>query len=183
MLEQQLEFLRGAPRDSGPVTLLTRRPASLAREVLETARVTRADGLVGDTWLERARARLIADGRHLAAQVTVMSSRMIGLLADSDADRAEAGDQLHVDLDLSHANLPAGSRLAVGSSLVLEVSTKPHNGCAKFVTRFGPDATAFVNSAQGRELRLRGLNARVLADGEVRRGDTVTVLHRETPCT
>jgi MOSC domain-containing protein YiiM len=132
-----------------------------------------AAGLVGDNWLSRATSRAVAAGRHLDAQLTVMSSRMAGLLGDTDADRALAGDQLYVDLDLSHDNLPAGSRVAVGADAVLEVTSKPHAGCRKFLARYGPDAVAFVNSEEGSRLRLRGLNARVVHGGVVRRGDVV----------
>ena len=71
-----------------------------------------AGGLTGDNSLSRATSRAIAEGRHLDAMITVMSARMIGLLADDEATRALAGDQLYVDLDLSHDNLPAASRLA-----------------------------------------------------------------------
>jgi MOSC domain-containing protein YiiM len=81
-----------------------------------------------------------------------------------------AGDQLYVDLDLSLDNLPAGSLLAVGQA-VLQVSSAPHLGCAKFVERFGVEAMRFVNSRLGRQLRLRGMNARVVIPGIVRPGD------------
>ena len=86
--------------------------------------------------------------------------------------RVLAGDQLHVDLDLSEANLPPGTRLALGTA-VIEVTPEPHRGCAKFVERFGRDAMRFVNSPIGRELRLRGLNARVVVPGTVRPGDEI----------
>ena len=59
--------------------------------------------------------------------------------------RPLAGDQLYVELDLSPANLPAGTRLAVGSA-VIEITGQPHLGCAKFAARFGHDAWRFVNS-------------------------------------
>ncbi len=137
---------------------------------------TKSSGCVGDNWLARARSRAIADGRHLQSQINVMSARMVGLLADTDDERALAGDQLYVDLDISHTNLPAGSRIAIGPEAVIEVSTKPHTGCAKFTRRFGDDAVAFVNSEVGRELRLRGLNARIVTGGTIRRGDKVTRL-------
>ena len=81
-----------------------------------------------------------------------------------------AGDQLYLDLDLSLDNLPAGSLLTVGQA-VLQVSEAPHLGCAKFVERFGVEAMRFVNSPAGRQLRLRGMNARVVASGTVRLGD------------
>jgi MOSC domain-containing protein YiiM len=81
-----------------------------------------------------------------------------------------AGDQLYVDLDLSLDNLPPGSFLAIGQA-VLRVSEAPHLGCAKFVERFGAAAMRFVNSRDGRRMRLRGMNTQVVAPGTVRLGD------------
>jgi MOSC domain-containing protein YiiM len=83
-----------------------------------------------------------------------------------------AGDNLIVDLDLSEANIPIGQRLQVGQA-VLEVTDLPHTGCSKFVERFGPDAVRYINAAERRALRLRGLYARVLKAGTVQIGDTV----------
>jgi len=81
-----------------------------------------------------------------------------------------AGDQLYVDMDLSAENLPAGTRLALGSA-VIEVTAPPHLGCQKFVARFGLEAMKFVNSPLGKELRLRGLHARVIQAGRIRSGE------------
>ena len=86
-----------------------------------------------------------------------------------------AGDQLYVDLNLSGENLPPGTRLAVGTA-VLEVTPPPHTGCKKFVARFGIEAMKFVNSGVGRELNLRGVNAKVVGSGTVRPGDAVKKL-------
>src|SRR5215210_2089282 len=113
-LAAQLDHLQAAPVEVGTLDLVVRRPANGERKVLDQGVLDLADGLVGDNWLARATSRAIAEGRHLKAQVTVMSSRMIGLLADTDEERALAGDQLYVDLDISYANLPAGSRIALG---------------------------------------------------------------------
>jgi MOSC domain-containing protein YiiM len=85
---------------------------------------------------------------------------------------ALAGDQLFIDMDLSAGNLPPGTRLALGSAVV-EITALPHTGCGKFVSRFGVDAMKFVNSAMGRELHLRGVNARVVQPGTIRVGDVV----------
>jgi hypothetical protein len=57
---------------------------------------------------------------------------------------------------------------------VVEVSAKPHTGCEKFVARFGREAMRFVNSSLGRELRLRGMNTRIVVPGVVRVGDRIT---------
>jgi len=106
------------------------------------------------------------------------SPRDVGAVALLAQDRARwplAGDQLYVDLDLSLDNVPPGTRLAVGPA-VLEVSAKPHLGCAKFRARFGLDALRFVNSPLGIGLRLRGLNARIVSAGDVRVGDTISKL-------
>jgi MOSC domain-containing protein YiiM len=69
-------------------------------------------------------------------------------------------------------NLAHGARLRIGS-VVLEVSAKPHRGCAKFAARFGADALRVVNSERGRAARLRGVNARVVTGGTARVGDAV----------
>jgi len=177
-LTARLDHLRAAPRDTGTVHLVVRRAALAAREVLTEGRVDPVKGLVGDNWLSRATSVAIAEGRHLDAQLNVMGARMIRMLAGSLEDQAQAGDQLFLDLDLSVVNLPTGSRLAIGDDAVIEVTAKPHRGCAKFVRRYGDEAMRFVNSEVGNELRLRGFNARVVEAGAVRPGDVVRVLRR-----
>jgi hypothetical protein len=174
-LTARLDHLRTAPAEVGTLDLIVCRPAHGEREILQEGVLDEAGGLLGDNWLSRATSRALAEGRHLKAQVTVMSSRMIALLAETDRERALAGDQLYVDLDISHTNIPAGTRIALGDpgngGAVIEVSDKPHRGCAKFQRHFGEEATGFLNSDVGRELRLRGLNARVVRGGTVRPGD------------
>jgi MOSC domain-containing protein YiiM len=94
-------------------------------------------------------------------------------VAGSEERRQLAGDQLFVDLDLSGANLPPGTRLRIGDAVV-EITEIPHTGCGKFLKRFGVDASKFINSEVGRALNLRGVNARVIEGGTVRVGDTVS---------
>jgi len=174
-LERHLEHLRAAPADHGTVRLVVRRPDLRVREVIAEGVLDPEKGLLGDNWLLRG-SRSRPDGSaDPAAQLTVMGHRMVSVLATDPGTQALAGDQLYVDLDLSVENLPAGTRLAVGDA-VIEVSAKPHTGCAKFTRRFGDDAVAFVNSETGHELRLRGLNARVITGGTIRPGDKVTKL-------
>lgn len=173
-LERHLDHLRAAPADAGRLGLVVRRPDLRVREVVVEGVLDVDQGLIGDNWLTRG-SRSMPDGSaNPEAQVTVMSHRMAAALSDDPDVQALAGDQLYVDLDLSVDNLSPGTRLAVGDA-VLEVSVKPHTGCAKFVQAFGEDAMRFVNGSTGRALRLRGLNAKVVTGGTVRTGDVVRV--------
>ena len=171
-LEAGLSYVRDSPPDGGVVVLIARRPAVDEREVLTEATLDVEAGLAGDTWPVRASSRTGDGSPHRGMQVTMMNSRAALLIAHDLERCVLAGDQLYADLDLSPANLPPGARLAVGSA-VLEVTDQPHLGCAKFAARFGQDAWRFVNSRVGRELRLRGLNARVIVSGTVRTGDAI----------
>jgi MOSC domain-containing protein YiiM len=171
-LEANLDHLREAPADNGTVELIVRRPAIDEREVLEEGTLDAAVGLVGDNWPEKGSSSTPDGGPHPEKQLTVMNARCAALLA-GDPDRMPlAGDQLFVDLDIGVDNLPAGTRLALGTA-VIEITEPPHTGCAKFSSRFGLDALRFVNSPAGKQLRLRGANAKVITPGTVRRGDTV----------
>lgn len=173
-LEAGLEEVLRSPASGGTVELIVRRPAEGQREVLEEAALT---WLRGSSATRGARgSRRTPDGSaNPNAQLTVMNARVIELVA-GDRDRwALAGDQLYVDLDLSATNMPAGTRLALGSA-VIEVTADPHTGCAKFVARFGHAAHRFVNSKAHRHLQLRGINAKVVEPGTVRRDDAIRTL-------
>ncbi len=175
-----LPTLDSAPRDVGTLELVVCRPAAGEREILAEGALDVAVGLVGDNWQHRPSSRSADGGAHPDMQLNVMSWRMVSLLADSDERRALAGDQLYVDLDLSHDNLPARSRLVIGDpetrGAVIEVTEEPHTGCSQFIERFGVDAQRFANGREGRPRRLRGLNAVVVTPGLVRPGDVVRVL-------
>ena len=171
-LEDGLAAVRQAPRDAGTVQLIVRRPAVEEREVVAEAQLDPAAGLVGDCWLERG-SRATDDGSaHPEMQLTMMNARMTALVAGSRERWALAGDQLYVDLDVSAANLPPGTRLEVGTATI-EITDHPHTGCGKFVRRFGVDAMKFVNTPLGRELNLRGIYARIVTGGTVRTGDPI----------
>ena len=108
-------------------------------------------------------------------QLNLINSRLVALVSQDKSRWHLAGDQLYVDFDLSEANAPAGTRLAIGSA-VIEVTAEPHTGCSKFVERFGMDAMKFVNASERKNLHLRGINARVVQPGAVRVGDAVSKL-------
>lgn len=165
-----LGHIRDSPTDGGRLVLIVRRPGVGERELPTEAILGQETGLEGDNWLPRGSKNTADGSADPGRQVTVMNARAAELIAGGTERMPLAGDQLYLDLDLSLNNLPAGSLLAVGQA-VLQVSDAPHLGCAKFVDRFGPDAMRFVNSRTGRQLRLRGMNTRVLVPGIVRLGD------------
>ena len=161
-----LEHIRSSPADRGTLELIVRRPAENEREVLAEGQLDLEVGLVGDRWH-------LGSSPTNDAQLTLMNARLAGIVAGGRERWPLAGDQLYVDFDLSVENLPAGTRLAIGEA-VIELTEVPHTGCAKFSARFGTEALKFVNKSPGRELRLRGANARIVSPGTVRTGDSVT---------
>ncbi len=174
-LEAGLREVLLSPKDGGALELIVRRPAVGEREVLGEGELSLTDGLVGDNWKARPSSRTPDGSPHPDMQLNVMNARLLALVAGARERWRLAGDQLVVDLDLSHDNLPAGTRLRIGSA-VIEVTEQPHTGCKKFVERFGLEAMKFVNTGEGRRLRLRGLNAKVVRPGRVRAGDAVRKL-------
>ena len=174
-LEAALDHLRGAPKDDGVLQLIVRRPQVDQREVVEEAELDTVLGLIGDSWSRRGSSKSADGGPHPEMQINIMNARVTALVAQELERWPLAGDQLYLDMDLSKDNLPAGSRIAVGSA-VLEVSALPHTGCHKFVSRFGVDAMKFVNSEVGKQLCLRGINAKVVQAGVVRVGHTAKKL-------
>ncbi len=171
-LEAGLADIRQSPKHEGKLVLIVRRPKTDERETLAEAELDLAEGLVGDDWKRRGSSRTPDGKAHPELQLTLINSRAIAVVAQAQDRWGLAGDQLYVDLDLSIENLPVGAKLAIGSA-VIEITPYPHTGCRKFAARYGADAVQFVNSAVGKELRLRGVNARVVRPGKIRVGDLV----------
>ncbi|HEX5716509.1 MAG TPA: MOSC domain-containing protein [Thermoanaerobaculia bacterium] len=169
-LEASLDEIRGAPKEEGPLKLIVRRPRIEEREVLQEAELDLVEGLVGDNWRIRGSSRTPDGSSHPDMQLNIMNARVIALVARHPDRWQLAGDQLFIDLDLSADNLPPGTRLELGTA-VIQVTDQPHTGCKKFVERFGADALRFVSSPLGRQLHLRGINARVVQPGVIRTGD------------
>lgn len=169
-LQAGLDQILQSPKDHGVLEMIVRRPAVDQREVLESGRLDPAVGLEGDTWSIRGSTRSADGSAHPDMQLNIMNARVIELVARDKQRWPLAGDQLLVDLDLSEDNLPAGTRLSLGTA-VIEITAQPHLGCKKFTSRFGHEAMQFVNSDLGKQLHLRGVNAKVVEAGVVRVGD------------
>ena len=129
-LERGFESL--APqKDVGKLSLIVARGDDGQRQTPERTVLSVDGGVPNDAWLRDCPDKI-------DAQITLMRSDVARLIANGQS-LSLFGDNLLVDLDLSVANLPAGSRLRLGSAL-LEVTPEPHTGCLKFRQRFGGDA-------------------------------------------
>lgn len=171
-LEAGLEDIRQSPKDSGLLKMIVRRPQDDERESLGHGELDLLQGLIGDNWKVRGSKHSPGGSANPNMQITIMNARTIALIAQTPERWPLAGDQLYIDMDLSAENLPPGTRLAPGTA-VLEVSATPHTGCNKFSSRFGVEAMKFVNSPEGKQLHLRGINAKIVQAGMIRVGDVL----------
>jgi MOSC domain-containing protein YiiM len=169
-LKSGLDHIRQSPQDKGVIEMIVRRPRTDEREVMDEGILDLTEGLVGDKWMASGNSKTDDGKAHPEKQLNIMNSRVIALVAQEKERWPLAGDQLYIDLDLSFGNLPTGTQLSIGSAII-EVTSPPHNGCSKFSARFGRDANRFVNLPEERELRLRGINARVINPGIIKTGD------------
>lgn len=172
-LEQGLSDVLASPRDRGRLEAIVVRPASDERKRLTSAQLTPDGGVDGDRWAHDVDPRSQTGRPDPLGQLSLMNSRILRQIAGSDDVIELAGDNLIVDLDLSDENLPPGSRLAVGDTVVIEVNGEPHTGCGKFQKRYGAEARAFINNPRGTQLHLRGRYAQVVAGGTIAVGDAV----------
>jgi hypothetical protein len=172
-LEQGLADVLASPKESGRLESIFIRPAKNERRQLMWAVLTPGSGMDGDRWAKDSFYKVNgkSDPR---CEVSLMNTRFLRLVAGDEDALCLAGDNLIVDLDLSESNLPAGTRLAVGKDVVLEISDRVHTGCSKFQSRYGKEARDFANSQQGKSLHLRGRYARIIKGGKINVGDAVT---------
>lgn len=166
-----------SPADNGVVRLLVQRPKMNERLIVREARFSVEQGMHGSGWKEK-------DNVGLNDQICVMSVNSIRTITNSEDEDvwAAAGDQMFMDFDLSKENLMVGDRVLVGNAdegVILQVTSKPHNGCGKFSTRFGSDALKTVNCPRGKAQRLRGIYFSVVREGVVHQGDRITKVAAE----
>ena len=167
--DRWFDHLPPSPRDAGRVERCVVRTGRGQRETPETIELDPGRGVVGDTWTVHEHS--VPD-----SEVSLINVHVIRSLCKGDESRMPlSGDNLQVDLDLSEANLPVGTRLAIGDQVVLLVAPFPHRPCRSFVARFGATAAKKVARANRRGLRGRGVLCTVEVGGTVRRGDAIGV--------
>jgi len=93
-----------------------------------------------------------------------MNARAAELVAGGTERMPRAGGQIYVDLDLSVRSLPP-RQLARGWPGCAPSQRRPVSGLREIRGRFGAEAMRFVDSRLGRQLRLRGMNTRVVQPG------------------
>jgi MOSC domain-containing protein YiiM len=137
--------------------------------------VTPHEGVIGDRWASDPH-------RRPGNQISLINVHVIDSLSGGDDERARlAGDNLHVDLDLSEENLPVGTALTIGEA-VLEISSEPHRPCKSFHARFGKSGAQKVARANRMGRRGRGVLAQVVRGGTIRVGDPIHVKRPGSAC-
>ncbi|EGF92941.1 MOSC domain protein [Asticcacaulis biprosthecium C19] len=152
-----LAKLMTAPVRSGLVTWIGLRPQRQAPiEVVEAARLTTTQGLVGDRY----------SGRSGSRHVTLIQAEHLTAIAAYLGLDAVAPELMRRNIVVSALNLLAlkEQRFRLGSAL-LEMTGECHP-CSRMEETFGPGG---YNAVRGHG----GITARVLEDGEVRVGDAV----------
>ncbi len=176
-LDDGLPYIQSAPKDNGRLKGILIRPDVGERLELQTSEISLEKGVHGDRWASEDCWLKTDDGKpHPDVQICIMNARCIELIAQKRDNWAPAGDNLFIDMDLTPDNTPPGTRLSIGTATI-EITVVPHNGCAKFISRYGYDACMFVNTGEGKRMRLRGIYARVVTNGTVTVDDKVSKIN------
>jgi hypothetical protein len=172
-LAAALPHVLAAPRTDGPVRMLCARPRNNQRSFPESLTLTHAAGVVGDCEAVSPWLALPDGSPDPQTQVSILPSRVLDLVWTGRDPARHPGDNIIVDLDLGHANLPVGTLLRAGTA-ILRVSAEPNDGCAKWKVRMGKDAYAWVRAKANLPYRLRGLFCSVEQDGVVTLRDSIS---------
>jgi hypothetical protein len=168
-LDRKISELPDAPMDKGTVDLLVAGGADFSRILPATVELTTARGMPNDRFE-------LQDKYGSEYQLATTRTDYATVIANGQALELH-GDNLFLNLELSSKNLPLGSRVRVGRAL-LEVTPQAHNGCKKWVQRFGLAPMRLNLAPHFKHQHLRGIYFRVIEDGVVAVGDTVEVVFR-----
>ena len=171
-LKAGIPHILQSPRDDGILQAIIVRPDHGMRNDVESCEISLEGGVHGDHWAKGCWLSTDDGKPHPDVQICMMNARCIDLIAGERANWPPAGDNLFIDMNLSPDNLPPGTKIAIGTAEIVITDT-PHNGCAAFIDRYGRDACVFVNTGEGKRLKLRGIYGRVIRDGRISVGDRV----------
>lgn len=172
-----LPHVLAAPKEQTQIAGLCFRPAFNQRIFPDHLQLTVAEGVLGERWLTSPWLRLADGSSDPDIQVSILPARVMDLVWLDRETTPHPGDTMVADLDMSEANLPAGSILQAGTAQ-LRVSGVFNDGCVKWKARYGADAKSWITAPGHPALRLRGVLCAVLQDGVVRPGDTLKVIRR-----
>ncbi len=170
-----LDHIRAAPSSGATIGQLCFRPDYGLRTYPDSLEMTVDKGIIGERWIKKPWLTLPDGAPDPRIQVSILSQRVMDLCCRQHPDALHPGDPIVVDMDLSVANLPTGTRLRAGSA-ILEVSDKFNTACVKWHDRYGNDSLRWINKHENRDYRLRGILCKIVQDGTVNVGDQLVKL-------
>lgn len=173
--EAALPHILAAPKDSAPIESLCFREGYGQRAFPEQIELSVAGGIKGERWAKAPWLKLADGSPDPRIQVSILPLRVMDLCWRDRQNSVHPGDTMVADLDMSEANLPVGTRLAVGTAQI-EVSDYFNTACIKWKERYGAESLAWINHRSYRALRLRGVLCRIVQDGVIRASDAIRVL-------
>lgn len=167
----KISYIDQSPKDKGIVKLIVQRPDTDLRIEIKKGTFKPKIGLIGDNYHVKPCAVTKDKSPHPKREIALINSRVMEAVSPDSSRRKLAGDQLHVDFDLTKENVPPGTLLKIGTT-VLEVSDCPHPPCHKFSSRYGKDALRFTMKKHNGTL-FRGIFATIKKEGFINEGDTI----------
>lgn len=170
-----LPHILAAPKDRAIIDSLCFRTGYGERSFPQQISVSPERGIEGERWLRDPWLKR-ADGRpDPRIQISLIPKRVIDLCWRDRTNSPHPGDTIITDLDMSETNLPAGTRLQIGSAQV-EVSDVFNTACAKWLARYGAPSVKWINHPPYRPLRLRGVLCAVVKAGQIGHTDLIVKL-------
>ena len=174
-LWQALPFVLAAPKTDAKIAMLCFRPGFGLRTFPDRLTMTCIGGIPGERWLTHPWLKLPDGSPDPRIQVSILPTRVLDVVWRDRVDAVHPGDPIVADLDMSHANLPAGTLLQAGTA-VLRVSDEPNDGCVKWKARYGTAAMDWIVAPEHSAYRLRGMLCSIEKDGVVGVADRIVVL-------
>lgn len=174
-LRNALPHVLEAPKTDATIAMLCFRAGFGLRSFPGRLTMTRAAGIPGERWLTHPWLKLADGSPDPRIQVSILPTRVLDLVWRDRVGTVHPGDPIVADLDMTEANLPAGTLLQAGTA-VLRVSDEPNDGCVKWKARYGVAAMEWIVAPEHSALRLRGVLCSIEQDGVVGVDDRIVVL-------